>query len=278
MFPCLRFFEPSTMPYSLLLASQRSGTNYLRSLLGSHPEVAGNLGEIFHDTPAEHRKPYNFWHYLHGLPAPELPEAIPSHRSKSFPGFLDSLNARLPGQTIILDVKYNSMHHLNTAWAFPHCEPELLKTARELDMTVLHVRRRNVLRQVISRMRADAVKQHIIKDDALNRTASIPVNPHHVQHEIHSTVFMQNMVSNWLGNQPHAMEIAYEDLWEGAPGETRNLDLERRILEFLGVNPSAELKPGTRKMTPNDLSEAIANLDEVRNFLADTEFAWMLDD
>lgn len=66
------------------------------------------------------------------------------------------------------------------------------------------------------------------------------------------------------GGQP-ALWLTYEEL--GQP------QVQRRILAFLEVAPGSRLAPATRKQTPRDLRRVIANFDDLARQLAGTPLA-----
>ena len=67
------------------------------------------------------------------------------------------------------------------------------------------------------------------------------------------------------------MSVTYESI-SGPSGES---DLQR-LLSFLGVDPDVRLEPRSTKITPDDLSQAIANYEEVASTLKGTAYQQFL--
>ncbi len=115
----------------VLLATQRSGTNMLRSLLRTAPGLQV-FPEIFHGRPrAGTRMPEGLPRFFEFVAADEeqgLGRGNPDAGPELVARYLDRLAQSAPPgiSAQLLDIKYNSLHHAEDAWRTPSAPPKML--------------------------------------------------------------------------------------------------------------------------------------------------------
>lgn len=82
----------------------------------------------------------------------------------------------------------------------------------------------------------------------------------------------------WLNDRLEAaglpvLSLDFEDDISGGPAAAAE-----RVFEFLGLGPSGVGAPRHRKTNPHPLADILENFDEVRDCLAGTPHAWMLEE
>ena len=150
----------------------------------------------------------------------------------------------------------------------------------------LLMRRRNGLRRIVSHFRAAQTGQYVLgsSSDVVNGSPiAIPLEAivhgfgsrtllgwleeyergHAAMRDCLGALAQSNSDFSWL-------ELVYEDQIEHDPRMAY-----RYVCDFLGL-PVVDVELRHRKMSPGRLVDLIANLDEVRDYLSPTRFAWML--
>ena len=223
------------VPVAILIAAQRTGTHYLRGLLQSHERIEASLEEVFHGAPAAVCRHDNFWNFLLSRCRADADSCLPWRREEMFTAFLDHVVSRHPGKTVLIDIKYNSLHHLNGTWQAAGGEPAALIHFRERRLPVIHLRRRNILKTVVSGLRANAASQHVVLDPSENRTRPLRVDCGTIRHWVDGFRAESDFVTAMLSRNPGVLEVWYEDLWVGSPGGRRNSSVEGTLLAHLGA-------------------------------------------
>ena len=150
----------------------------------------------------------------------------------------------------------------------------------------LLMRRRNGLRRIVSHFRAAQSGQYVLSssgDVVSGSPITIPLEGivhgfgtrtllgwleeyergHEVMQECLDALDKLNSDFSWL-------ELVYEDQIEHDPRMAY-----RDVCNFLGL-PAVDVDLRYRKISPGRLADLIGNLDEVRDCLSPTRFAWML--
>ena len=175
--------------------------------------------------------------------------------------------------------------HYDHFWGFPGLM-EILKEDR--DLSVIHLRRRNVLRMVISAKIAEETGVYF--QSAGTRSGlqgmvvrglrrvwprprlpqdKVTVEPEEIRHAVLESDLT---AQHWEGifRDHKILKLNYEDL---VPDPGPEFD---RIQSFLGVTPT-NLAVKTARQNPEPLAELIANYEELRNAFRGTEYESFLD-
>lgn len=263
----------------LLIATQRSGTNMLRSVLGTHTTVCA-IPEIFNDRRALTSQmpedlPY-FDEFLRHEVERDPDAAQLANRNylvEEYFCLVEQVANRLE-QTAVVDVKYSSLHHANVSWHRPSDPPKLFDIARKRRIRIIHLERADALATVLSSLRAEATQKYVVSAARLVLPTRFRVEPRVLVKRLETLKQDKALIRKWLGRGGlKVLEIRYEDLFTGDPGSDFNSTEFNRIAAFVGIDPSAfDLTPRTRKISPLSLGDEIENFDEIETTLRGTEY------
>lgn len=252
----------------VLLSTQRSGTNLLRSVLDSHPQVYGALGEIFHSNHLA--DPLRFFSFLLEEVKTDPALALPGSRIMEFEKYLEFLDRKLPDQITILDVKYNSLHHLDEWWKG---KDGLFDVCKRLNIPVIHLIRNNVVRTAVSELIANQSRVFVVQKGAENAPLEkLRIEPRALLNRIRNLQRTIEMHRKRYSELAGYIEVHYEDLTD-PNGATINEKTFEGLAEFLGVEPTFEKEPRTRKILRGSLRETLANFDELAAALEEQDLA-----
>ena len=147
--------------------------------------------------------------------------------------------------------------------------PEVDKYLRNVpEMKVVELCRRNVLKQAISLQNIPRIKKLGVSRGS-NATVGVDLPP--LELDIHLAIinakfFMKTNeeFQNSVSDYPNVWPVSYEDLCTDTENTVRD------VLAFLNVDSSCKLKSRFNKTTPDDLRQAIANFDELRDAVVGT--------
>jgi hypothetical protein len=264
---------------AILLATQRSGTHLLKAALDTHPRIAAPFGEVF-DADDEYSK-LNFFRYMLERAQTDPKCVLPHQRLNLFEEYLKVVPAICGKPHVVLDIKYNSIHHVHTVWQTNVQSPPLFEFIHENKIPVIHLLRKNLLKTVISNMRAKELQQyHRINEPPI--TAKIHVDPQLVLACLDILNTLHAEIAQAIMRCPRILTLYYEELLCESPGDAGNETLLnpeplRQIAALFNVEPNFRSQPLTKKVTPNDLRDVIVNYDELQSALAGSKYAQYLD-
>jgi hypothetical protein len=185
---------------------------------------------------------------------------------------LESLGS---GRRPVLDVKYNSWHHLQPVWA-PIAGPPFLETLlHENGGAYVHLVRRNVLAQALSEVFAHEsgvwhrrFGQSVELDD-FAFVADVQGLLARMRESRSETALMRT----WLKGRPH-IELAYEETFDAGGDLSEGA---RSALAELGVDTLAARRSPVLGRTGQSPRQWLTNIEEVREVLAGTEFEELLE-
>ena len=147
------------MDYSnfiVMIARPRSGTNALRCVLNSHPDVLC-LNEVFSiaDRTSKDRlmRETNFFNFLVRYANGDVTRIFPDQHETLFGAYLEHLRSLSNKRFILIDVKYTTMHFLTAPYGRSY--PYLFHLIRKFGLRVLHLTRKNYLRCALSQLKAE---------------------------------------------------------------------------------------------------------------------------
>lgn len=288
------------MDYSnfiLLLARQRSGTNPLRSVLDTHGEIFC-VPEVFHDRPTpdwDLEVDTNYVNFLERRMGDDVRGllALPDHGAL-FLDFLEYVRCFSDRRYVLIDVKYNSTHHVAKYWRFVTEEPFLFSLVRDNGIRVLNLTRRNYLRYYLSETKAhltrrwEAFDERVVGDRPwyVKKYAgrAAPEDPR-IRIDIDDMLKVlelcrseSEVVARSFAGYDRYLELDYEDMFRemGAPIAFDALD---RITGWLGLDPAVtERRPQYKKQSALALEDTIENFDEVADALRGTPMEYCLAD
>lgn len=257
--------------FSLFLARQRSGTGALGSVLDKHPELK-YLGEIFH--PANVGQPDNYFTFLLDFVAKDPQRALPDANEQNLLEYLELIQSRYPGQFLIIDVKYRSLHHLLGGWNGLNEMPWLIRYARSNRMPIIHLTRRNFVESFVSGRLAEANKVWHTSDQGAAKIKSTPINIRQLSAYIQGISEEVALIERWTETYGVLVKTDYADMFDRAGHITEAV--ANNISRAFQIGPFVDRAPSFVKQAPSSVTESIENIELVRTALAGTEHEWMV--
>ncbi|GAL24222.1 sulfotransferase putative [Vibrio variabilis] len=256
-----------------LVARQRSGTGALGSILNQHPEVR-YCGEIFHNN---HSKAHNFFNFVAAEVKKEnFDFLLPGNADYKFEKYIEHLHSCFQDRVKVVDIKYNSFHHLNECWHGLTEAPNLIKLLKKHNIPIIHLTRRNTLKTYVSSQLAHKNSAWHTSVQSKAKVKTVELDPVLTLRWLNHTQLEISRMNSLLSNYPQVLEIEYQELFD----EEGYLDSKvgSTIASILDVQDFKRTKPLIIKQAKSHLSSSILNLDEIKNKLTGTDFNWMLDD
>ncbi len=235
----------------VLVTPGRSGSTHLRDTLNS---IDGWVikNEVFNRTNSEKG---SFHWYLQQRFDRKMLGAIANRESisvykanfilsrlvKGYIGFLESqhVEQEMVGITISLDQWY----------AYPQIQNHLN------NWTIIYLTRKDVLRLSLSLMKARMSGNYELPDNQL-----VSLDPKTVFEHI---MLFKEWENDFLTNVKPSVIITYEELFKNYAGTLK------KIFQYLNINHDTRYRISTLNMVnPEDLSDWVENLEEIRSFLA----------
>ena len=264
----------------VITAFQRSGTTALGEQLGAMPDFA-YWGEIFHPdgyTAAEQsaklrlRPGANWFRFVEDvLPqthrdGPQSEEA----RREAWSRYSDRLMALGVGRRPVLDVKYNSWHHLQTVWSPIVGPPLLLTMMHEQGAAFVHLVRENVLAQALSDVFAfqSGLWHRRFGQSMEFEDFRGAADTQGLLHRMRESRGATSLMRTWLEDLPH-VELTYETAFD-PNGDIS--EAAREALGGLGVDTTVSPRGPVLGRTGQSPRQWLSNIDEVLQALGGTEF------
>ncbi len=229
----------------LVTGLQRSGTTLLVCLLDSHPQIQC-YGGVFNRRSSKALDPHaeSSIPMIERIFTSEERLDIPRRRYQRDP---DGVRA--------VGFKTHPDH-----WDDSLCRKHVVAAS---EIKVLHLRRRNILRLLVSGMNArrSGTWNSINTEDA-TRCGIVVTREQLAKMDSHCHRISEEIARDFTDHE--ILEVCYEDLEANA---TEVLALVQR---FLGVRAVADLSTDTVKLGAINLEDAVANYDELRREVAGT--------
>ena len=267
----------------LMLARQRSGTNPLRELLNRHPQIFCTP-EVFHNEPspeADLEVETNFFGFLERHPLGTVSRAMSLEVQETlFVDFLTYLRCFTSKPYLVVDVKYNSAHHLDGPWREVSATPALFHFAVWHRFRVINLTRRNALRSHLSLLKAEMTKRYTIEDGSDGAAAdyAVEVDPVEMLHVLRLSRDENRLIEQHFKDYGRYLTFDYEELFPTLGGPPSAAVL-KRIARWLELEPEFDQLEGRyRKQSALPLEETILNYDEIVRTLDGTGFEALLED
>jgi LPS sulfotransferase NodH len=238
----------------IILGRSRTGSNFLRGMLSSHPSVL-SYGEVFG----------NYDRIRGGLPSRPFRSSsrlLEDLRKRP----IEYLNAhvfceyRRPVEAVGFKIFY---YHAQREGEWEKIWPYILG---ETEIRVIHLKRRSLLEAHVSRARAKASNQWFSYRPRKGlEQAAVRLDPDACESDFKTTREYEARFDDLL-RAHDVCEVFYEDL----RGQTTS-EMDR-IQGFLDVR-SRVVRPLTHKQSSASLRNSIENYDELRERFADTEWS-----
>lgn len=254
----------------VLVASTRTGSSWLASLLDSHPTIRFR-GELFNLERAPLEAIRDPLAYLDAQLVPPAGVAavgfkLLQHQARAeyLNDFLAELDQGRPSQ---VDWRRHFPARPVGVEELPAL-PALWDALRQGAWKVIHLQRRDLLRQRISHERLMAGSRSRWRGP-LAPARPLRLAADRLVDELERHTREVGAVRAFFAGAP-LRDVAYEDLLADAAAQ------QRQLLAFLGV-PAAPLRSALSRRAPRPLREELANYGEVARALAGTRWAALLD-
>lgn len=256
-----------------LVASQRSGTNYLRFLL-QKTGVIENFGEIF-DTTQLQNEQWNHQYFLYRLGQikadPSLSIPLENNAEKLFNGYVEFL-AKLAGNMpfFLMDIKYQSLHHMDTVWQEPLARNHVFKLIEKNDYKVIHMVRHNLFEFFVSHQLALKTGKYHLLPGENDEAGTIEVDVDYMLRDMKRLEREQVLVRRFIWPIRNKIEIAYENMRYNPNSMPPHLRV--KLSEFLGYDLPSTQQAYFRKII-KDPFDVISNKQAVRECLLGSRFS-----
>jgi hypothetical protein len=253
-----------------IIASPRSGSHALRSILGQESLIK-NFGEVFnHDT--QHVIPGNFSEFfLKEIDKKREWKYNSKTSSELIKVYISYLKFLAANKMPLLDVKDGHLRCLD--WPGPNRElnsrPLLLETITNLNFPIIRLTRSNWLAQYISEFFAIRSNVWVLNHEQNNKkNDSVYISKDSLQNRFMEFEHNEILVAKWLNRYQNFIDIKYEDMLLNSSLTLRTRQL---IGSLLGFELNNSLKSTTFKILPSP-RDTISNYQEVCDWLKDSEY------
>lgn len=250
--PLYRRLYPSPPERFLVICRGRTGSHFLLTMLESHQRIR-QVWEPFDVEGNPLRK-----------------------RQIEQMGPLDYLNEKLRRVADEKLVGFKILYHqydeeFMQRMGLPSLEPVRSFVEHDLSLKVIHLKRRNMLRTLVSSRIADRTRSYIIFNDSRrDQTSSLELSPEQCEAEfVHIEETQQRLDETFRAH--NRLELYYENLVDPTASESL------QVQKFLGVRPG-RLEASTVRQNVRPLSEVITNYGSLKQHFSGTRWAWMFDD
>jgi hypothetical protein len=270
----------STFPaFTVLLARQRSGTNALRSVLGTHPAICCfdevfKITDRFSDDPLI--KASNYFTFLEQYCAGDITRAYPDRQEQIFADYLAYLRGLTTKRSIVIDVKYNSTHHISGVWRSIG-EPTFFGLLKANGIGVLQVTRQNLLRCLLSNMKAWESKRYHVTDGVAPPDVRVSVPAEWAIATMEGWSAEEERVAATFADYPFYKRVEYADLFPDATGSISVAALTD-LAKWFGAPDTFTNRASFFKLSSLPLEQTIDNIDDLRGALRGTRFEPLLED
>lgn len=266
--------------FTVLLARQRSGTNALRSVLETHPDICC-FNEVFKLSDRYSHNPFvsaaNYFTFLEQYCAGDITKAFPDKSVEVFVGYLAYLRGLTPKKLMLVDVKYNSTHVVSEAFREPF-EPTLFKLLKRQRIAVLHLTRRNLLRCLVSCLKAWDTNRYHIEDGQPMPDVRLTLPVSWTLERLELWAREDEEFAAAFDGYDFYKRIDYADLFSDASGAAVDADALSDLAGWFGVQGNFTNRATFMKLSSLPLDQTIENFDAVRAALRGTTFEPCLED
>jgi len=268
-----------------VLATQRSGTNYLRSLLRS-TGLFVDYNEIFHsEVKNDNDASFSYFNWAkHSYfkyraqrfaKDPELSIPLGENIVLLFNDYLDYLSSESGSVPYFLvDVKYNSLHHFDPVWHSLTAPNFIFDLVSHRRSRVLHLVRENVFDVYLSNLVSNLTGLYVKENDDAIQIPKILISVQNMFAKIKQIEQEVNLVRLYLEPLANVYELTYESISSEGIGVPPYI--EKDLVDFFGTNLKLGLNETTRRIIENRWT-VIENADEIVMALKNSPYEWCID-
>lgn len=237
----------------IILNAARTGSTMLRHLLNSHPDICCH-GEVMAGG-------IRSFVGLQDRPNLPLVSKLESLLKADPVGFMRDF-VLYPGgmKAVGFKIKYEEL----VLPAFAAIRSEL---EQDTELRVIHLRRENRLKRVISKITATRINKvfNVLDPSEKPVQTRFALDPMECEEDFSQTAAREAEFAQAFGSHP-LCEVTYEELVRPESGA------KQRVQEFLGVQPVA-LETATVKINSDRVDDMVDNLEALRAHFAGTPWA-----
>ena len=263
----------------ILLSRQRSGTNALRSVLESHPKIHCFF-EIMSYADEDLKRKESFISFAKNQCGNRYDD--PDNHLTIFQEFVEVLHGMHDKEVTVIDLKYNSTHHVSARWAELHERP-LFNWFQESEIPVIRLRRNNYLKVLLSEQIAFMRQQwHDTEGDDRREdlNAVLPNDSGDMEYLLHrlKKLHLEDKIIDVLfSDHDRLCQVSYSEMFPEL-GCSLNQQVLERLSDFLEVDYDFNTTPWSSKSVPRPLWEVITNWQQIKAALRGTQFEHFLAD
>lgn len=243
---------------AIIITSQRSGSNFLRHCLQSHPKISCD-GELMIGGPITPPRLIENW---------RMPTKIYRWiRAGAWNPvrILEEFRARTDAPVVVFKAMYNQLR-----------SPKVHEYLREhTDIRIIHLRRNNLVKQYVSKTLMGKRRDGRWQPHSTSkvRTVATHISPQAAIREMRNVQRQFDLFEQLLSNH-RKIELVYEDMIDG---QCLSDAAREAVCDLLEVE-SAPMCCDFVKVNPNKLELMVKNYDELAAALKGTEFEQYLQD
>jgi LPS sulfotransferase NodH len=249
----------------MLISQMRSGSNVLRNIVRQGDGIV-DAGEVFHPEESRFKDARRFYQFQAKFVRVEPNFILPARRQALWPAFLQHLESvaspRKIGERriLLIDVKYFMLNALDDWATLPSTRPWLLGDMIGRGGLIIHLTRRDLVRQIISRLMAEATHQWSRKAHDAPMVRKLTVDTTAFRNRYIEYQNERRAVADMLQSYPHCSAQFYEDLFplDQFPSQP---PAWRELGDFLGTD-LAKIKPTLEKQGTYEIADVVNNYDE----------------
>ncbi len=244
----------------IVYAKQRTGTNFLRSILANTTK-AKDLGEIFHTETLS--DPENFFSYFSscGLTLPVIRDE--DYCVSVVREYFENISGKY--NRFIADIKYNSSFAITPTWFSPVECPIMIRYILKSGYRLIHVTRRDRIAHAVSQLFAEHSGQYHSRPgteyiEPLS-FGKIRLDPLMVRQMIDSYNLEIEYARRYLSNYSNVAEVEYEEI-SGATSIQKFEIVQRLVGPNTAISAEDFVDAETRRVLP-DWREVVENVSEI---------------
>ncbi|MEY2715420.1 MAG: hypothetical protein RIT24_1763 [Planctomycetota bacterium] len=273
-------FQMGPAGFFVLVGSQRSGTNFVREMLNTHPKLHVH-GEVMWPSPHP-----AVWHnFLRTCSYRSQPAVLDADANQLLDDYLVHLSEdtrrgnpmKADSLSMIgVDIKYNQMRTAGPLIQDLNAPPFLFGYLRDRRIPLLHVFRRNLLHQALSLVIAES---RGVYHNYGGRTfeGNLVVEPARVVERCY-WIAEQRALFRQMSTGSEVYDLAYEDLaelCEGAPSEDKleaSSEVVAGLCGFLAVDADFRRPKSISKVINRPFHQILSNYEELKRAILVSEF------
>ena len=254
----------------IVVATQRSGTNLLRSLLADSKQFV-DYKEVFGQRIVD--LPNSYFNFRKKIYQENLDYSLPTVENVEiiFKRYLEYLQNKSKNNGLILDIKYNSFCHFTPFWHSPSEPPMLVKLIKKYQIPVIHLIRDNVLETECSTQLYRKNWVATLREGEKLKHTTVSIDTNTIIKRLNQRNKEIKLFKDYFKDYQYVCTINYAEISKGSlTTQTRN-----KINEKLNIDIKEDVTSPLKKMG-RSLSETIENYGEVSKLLYNYGFEYLL--